>query len=80
MASSSWAVCLSPSTQVVINVLEEKPTKRKQSRWAVVAHTFIHSTWEAKSGGSGFEASLVYKVSYRTVRAIQSCLEKKKKK
>ena len=38
----------------------------------MVAHTFNPSTWEAEAGGSlEFEASLVYKVSSRTARAIQ---------
>jgi hypothetical protein len=38
----------------------------------VVAHTFNPSTREAEAGGSlEFEASLVYKVSSRTARAIQ---------
>jgi hypothetical protein len=51
----------------------------------VVAHTFNPSTWEAEAGGSlEFEASLVYKVSSRTARAIQrnpvSKKTKKKKK
>jgi hypothetical protein len=39
----------------------------------MVAHTFSPSTWEAGRGRwiSEFEASLVYKVSSRTARAIQ---------
>jgi hypothetical protein len=40
----------------------------------VVAHAFNPSTREAETGGflsSEFEASLVYKVSSRTARAIQ---------
>jgi hypothetical protein len=37
--------------------------------WAVVAHAFNPSTWEAEAGG--FEASLVYRVSSRIARAIQ---------
>jgi hypothetical protein len=38
----------------------------------VVAHAFNPSTREAEAGGSlEFEASLVYKVSSRTARAIQ---------
>jgi hypothetical protein len=49
----------------------------------VVAHAFNPSTWEAEAGGgrwiSEFEASLVYKMSSRTARAIQRnpVLEKK---
>jgi hypothetical protein len=40
--------------------------------WAVVAHAFNPSTWEAEAGGSSeFEASLVYRVSSRTARATQ---------
>jgi hypothetical protein len=40
--------------------------------WAVVAHAFNPSTWEAEAGGFlEFEASLVYKVSSRTATAIQ---------
>ena len=35
----------------------------------MVAHTFNSRTWEAKAGRS--EASLVYKASSRTARAIQ---------
>ena len=39
---------------------------------AVVVHAFNPSTWEAEAGRlSEFQASLVYKVSSRTVRAIQ---------
>ena len=38
----------------------------------MVAHAFNPSTREAEAGGSlEFEASLVYKVSSRTARAIQ---------
>jgi hypothetical protein len=38
----------------------------------VVAHTFNPSTWEARGRRiSEFEASLVYRVSSRTARAIQ---------
>jgi hypothetical protein len=39
----------------------------------LVAHTFNPSTWEAEAGRqiSEFKASLVYKVSSRTARAIQ---------
>jgi hypothetical protein len=38
----------------------------------VVAHTFNSSTWEAEAGGSlELEASLVYRVSFRTARAKQ---------
>jgi len=39
-----------------------------------VAYAFNPSTWEAETGrllSSEFEASLVYKVSSRTARAIQ---------
>jgi hypothetical protein len=36
----------------------------------VVAHAFNPSTWEAEAG-TEFEASLVYKVSSRTAKAIQ---------
>ena len=42
--------------------------------WAVVAHAFNPSTWEAEAGGSPsseFEASLVYRASSRTARATQ---------
>jgi hypothetical protein len=50
----------------------------------VVAHTFNPSTWEADRRISEFEASLVYKVSSRTARAIQrnpvSKNQKKKEK
>jgi hypothetical protein len=38
----------------------------------VAAHTFNPSTWEAEAGGFlEFEASLVYRVSSRTAKAIQ---------
>ena len=38
----------------------------------VVAHAFNSSTWEAEAGGSlELEASLVYRVSFRTARATQ---------
>ena len=38
----------------------------------MVVHAFNPSTWEAEAGRlSEFQASLVYKVSSRTVRAIQ---------
>ena len=50
---------------------EYEGIKNKNSR-AVVAHAFNPSIWEAEAGGiSEFEASLVYKVSSRTARAIQ---------
>ena len=40
--------------------------------WAVVAHAFTLSTWEAEAGRFlEFEASLVYKVSSKTARAIK---------
>jgi hypothetical protein len=38
----------------------------------MVVHAFNPSTWEAEAGGFlEFKASLVYKVSSRTARAIQ---------
>jgi hypothetical protein len=37
----------------------------------VVVHAFNPSTWEAEAGEYEFEASLVYRVSSRTARAIQ---------
>jgi hypothetical protein len=51
----------------------------------VVAHAFNPSTWEAVGGRgrriSEFEASLVYRVSSRTARAIQrNPVSKNKKK
>jgi hypothetical protein len=48
--------------------------KNESSSLGIVAHTFNPSTWEAEAGeslSSEFEASLVYRVSYRTARAIQ---------
>jgi hypothetical protein len=46
--------------------------KKKKKKPGVVAHAFNPSTREAEAGGfSEFEASLVYKVSSRTARAIQ---------
>jgi hypothetical protein len=48
---------------------------------AVVAHAFNPSTWEAEAGGfPEFKASLVYRVSSRTARAIQKNPVSKKKK
>jgi hypothetical protein len=45
---------------------------RSKAGPGVVAHTFNPSTPEAEAGWtSEFEASLVYKVSSRTARAIQ---------
>jgi hypothetical protein len=49
---------------------------KKPYRPGVVAHTFNPSTWEAEE----FEASLVYKVSSRTARAIQKNPVSKSKK
>jgi hypothetical protein len=45
-----------------------------------VAHTFNPSTWEAEAGRFLSEASLVYKVSSRTARAIQRNPVSKQKK
>jgi hypothetical protein len=47
--------------------LKKKHLKIK-THWAVVVHAFNPSTWEAEAGG---EASLVYRVSSRTARALQ---------
>jgi hypothetical protein len=48
----------------------------------MVVHTFKSSTWEADIGRSVFEASLVYRVSFRTARTTQRnpILKKKKTK
>jgi hypothetical protein len=47
----------------------------------VVVHAFNPSTWEAEADGFlMFEASLVYKVSSRTARAIPQKKKKKKKR
>jgi hypothetical protein len=47
----------------------------------LVAHAFNPSTWEAEAGGFlSFDASLVYKVSSRTARAIQRNPVSKNKK
>jgi hypothetical protein len=47
----------------------------------MVAHAFNPSTWEAKAGEFlNFEASLVYRVSSRTVRGIQRNPVSKKQK
>jgi hypothetical protein len=45
----------------------------KKLSWAVVAHIFNASTWEAEAERSflEFEASLVYRVSSRRARATQ---------
>jgi hypothetical protein len=46
----------------------------------MVVHAFNPSTWEAEAGRSlEFKASLVYRVSSRTARAIP-CLEKNNNK
>jgi hypothetical protein len=45
----------------------------------MVVHTFNPSTWEAETGGSEFETSLVYRVSSRTARATQRNPISKKK-
>lgn len=46
--------------------------------WAVVAHAFSPSAWEAESE---FEASLVYKMSSRTaLHRKKPCFEKEEKK
>jgi hypothetical protein len=37
----------------------------------VAAQAFNPSTWDAEAGGPEFEASLVYRASSRTARAIQ---------
>ena len=49
--------------------------------WVVLVHTFSLRTQEAEAGGllTGFEASLVYKMSCRTVRATQRNPVQKKK-
>jgi hypothetical protein len=46
----------------------------------MVTHAFDPSTWEAEAGRFEFKASLVYKVSSRTARAIteKPCLKKTK--
>ena len=47
--------------------LEQNKTKQKTTfSWAVVVHTFNPSTWEEET-----EASLVYRVSSRTAKAMQ---------
>jgi hypothetical protein len=51
--------------------------------WAVVAHAFNPSTWEAETGGflSSRPAWSLYRVSSRTARATQrNPVSKKKKK
>jgi hypothetical protein len=45
---------------------------KNNSRQAVVAYAFNLSTWEAEAGGFlSSRPALVYRVSYRTARAIQ---------
>ena len=54
---------------------------KKKKKPGVVACAFNPSTREAEAGGfSEFEASLVYKVSSRTARAIQRHPVSKKSK
>jgi hypothetical protein len=43
-------------------------------------HAFNPSSWEAEAGGSEFEASLVYKVTSRTVKPTQRNPVSKNKK
>jgi hypothetical protein len=67
-------VCTHTSHKHVIK--EERPNtkgknKTKQKNRAVVAHIFNPSTWEAEAGRFEFEASLIYRVSFRTSRATQ---------
>jgi hypothetical protein len=52
--------------------LKGEKNKNKNS-WAMVAHAFNPSIWEVERGRqiSESEASLVYRVSSRTARAIQ---------
>jgi hypothetical protein len=45
--------------------------QEEMKSWTIVVHTFNSSTQEAKEGSSEFEASLVYRVSSRTAKAIQ---------
>jgi hypothetical protein len=53
-------------TVVILHIKSFKGLSR-----VVVAHTFNTSTWKAERWISEFQASLVYKVSSRTARAIQ---------
>jgi hypothetical protein len=59
----------------VVSILLRRDLKR-----GVVAHAFNPSTPEAEAGGFLSEASLVYKVSSRTARAMQRNPASKKKK
>jgi hypothetical protein len=57
-----------------------QPTRvQKELEPGVVAHAFNPSTWEAEAVGF-LSLSLVYKVSSRTARAIQTNLSRKLKK
>jgi hypothetical protein len=56
----------------IINKSLKKKKKKKRCKPGVVVHAFNPSTQEAEAGRFlMFEASLVYKVSSRTARAIQ---------
>jgi hypothetical protein len=49
----------------ILNYMNDKTCSR------AMTHAFSPSTWEAEAGGLlSFEASLVYKVSSRTAKAI----------
>ena len=38
---------------------------KTETNWAVVAHAFNPSSWEAETGGFEFKSSLVYRMSSR---------------
>jgi hypothetical protein len=84
----TWHQLTQTDTWMIENkILKKKKKKRKSLRktpssQAVVAHAFNPSTWEAEAGAFlEFEASLVYRVSSRTVVAIQrNPVSKNKKK
>ncbi|GAB1299163.1 NEDD4 family-interacting protein 2 [Apodemus speciosus] len=62
-----------------VNYLKVRNMSEKCRR-VVVAHAFNPSTWEAEAGGSlEFEASLVYRVSFRTAKATQKTLSQEEK-
>jgi hypothetical protein len=71
-------LCLSPALSIengsLLSHIWRLALVNKQTiSWAVVVHAFNPSTWLGGRGRwiSEFEASLVYKVSSRTARAIQ---------
>jgi hypothetical protein len=66
------ATILFPTQYLQFNNSLYKEKKYKVFSWVVMVHVFSPSTWEAEAGRSlEFEASLVYRVSFRTAMDTQ---------